>query len=143
MAQNIDELSVRALKLLPEDTATETQKRLIQLHGSLFRTRCLSCKHEMHSYEPVLAASLEGSDPGTVLNIPVNKLPRCGGNHWAGSNRFGQCGGLLRPDVVWFGEVPPLMGEVAREVTWCDLLIVVGTSSLVSARKMDAMICFD
>ncbi len=29
----------------------------------------------------------------------------------------GGCGGLLRPDVVWFGEVPPLMGEIARHIT--------------------------
>ncbi|KAF8894321.1 sirtuin [Gymnopilus junonius] len=131
VTQNLDELSLWALKLLPEPTATESQKRLVQLHGSLFRTHCLSCNHERHSYEPVLAASLDGSGPDTVVDIPVDKLPRCGGDQWSGSNRYGRCGGLLRPDVVWFGEVPPLMGEVAREVTWCDLLIVIGTSALV------------
>ena len=63
--------------------------------------------------------------------IPVEKLPRCGGDSWAGSNRYGKCGGLLRPDVVWFGEVPPQLGEIARKMTWCDLLLVVGTSALV------------
>ncbi|KDR67557.1 hypothetical protein GALMADRAFT_258223 [Galerina marginata CBS 339.88] len=130
-SQNIDELSLRALKLLPEPTATDGQERLIQMHGSLFRTRCLSCRHEMHSHEPFLAASLKDLDPEVVADIPIDKLPRCGGDQWSGSNRYGRCGGLLRPDVVWFGEVPPRMGEIAKEITWCDLLIVVGTSSIV------------
>lgn len=44
------------------------------------------------------------------------------------------CGGLLRPDVVLFGE--PLPEEVVREAfrlagKWADLLLVVGTSMLV------------
>lgn len=38
---------------------------------------------------------------------------------------------MLRPDVVWFGEIPPQLGEIARKMTWCDLLLVVGTSALV------------
>ena len=132
VTQNIDELSLRAIELLPEPLADDAQKRLIQLHGSLFRTRCLSCRHEKHNHDPALAASLEGLDAETVVDIPIERLPRCGGDEWAGSNRYGRCGGLLRPDVVWFGEVPPLMGEVARTVSGCDLLIVVGTSAIVS-----------
>jgi NAD-dependent deacetylase len=43
------------------------------------------------------------------------------------------CGGLLRPDVVWFGEYLP---EGALEAAWaaaerCDLFLSVGTSNLV------------
>jgi NAD-dependent deacetylase sirtuin 5 len=95
----------------------------------------LSCRHERHSYEPYLIASFEDLPPDLLEDgvvIPVDKLPRCGGGEWNGSNnRYGRCGGLLRPDVVWFGEVPPLMGEIERSITWCDLLIV-GTSSIVS-----------
>lgn len=105
------------------------------MHGSLFRTRCLSCRHEAQSYEPYLASSLKDLPPTSLddgVVIPTDKLPKCGGDAWNGSNRYGRCGGLLRPDVVWFGEVPPLMGEIARKMTWCDLLIVVGTSSVVS-----------
>lgn len=114
------------------------------MHGSLFRTRCLSCRHERHSYEPYLAASLEDLPPELLEDgvvIPVDKLPRCGGGEWNGSNRYGRCGGLLRPDVVWFGEVPPLMGEIARKITWCDLLIVVGTSSIVSCVYLRVFNC--
>jgi NAD-dependent deacetylase len=44
-----------------------------------------------------------------------------------------RCGNLLRPDVVWFGEMLPgrelsLAQEAARG---CDLMLVVGTSGVV------------
>lgn len=133
VTQNIDELSVRALKLLPESSAKDGLENLFPIHGSFFRTRCLSCKQVKHSYEPFLAEAFKDlpDGPDDFVDIPVEKLPKCGGDQWAGSNRYGNCGGLLRLDVVWFGEVPPLMGEVARKVTWCDLLIVIGTSAVV------------
>jgi NAD+-dependent protein deacetylase sirtuin 5 len=99
------------------------------MHGSIFRTRCTSCQHVKHSYDPYLSAALRDFKEGE--EVPVDKLPRCGGDSWAGSNRYAKCGGLLRPDVVWFGEVPAELGEIARKVTWCDLLLVVGTSALV------------
>jgi len=132
VTQNLDELSLRALRLLPESPAADGLENLMQVHGSIFRTRCLSCKHAMHSYEPILAESFKDLSDLRVVDIPVEKLPKCGGDRWAGSNRYGKCGGLLRPDVVWFGEVPPSMGEISRKITWCDFLIVIGTSSLVS-----------
>jgi len=132
VTQNIDDLSLRSLQSLPESVATTSPETFIQMHGSLFRTRCLSCNHVQHGYEPFLAASFKDCiNLKNFIEIPVDKLPRCGGDEWSGSNRFGKCGGLLRPDVVWFGEIPPLMGEIARKITWCDLLIVVGTSSTV------------
>ncbi|KJA16607.1 hypothetical protein HYPSUDRAFT_47223 [Hypholoma sublateritium FD-334 SS-4] len=132
VTQNIDELSLRSLSTLPDGVVADSIKRLIQMHGSLFRTRCLSCKKVEHSYERNISAALgDISITGGPVDIPVEKLPRCGGDEWSGSNRYGRCGGLLRPDVVWFGEVPPLMGEIARNITKCDLLIIVGTSALV------------
>ncbi|KAJ1299665.1 hypothetical protein OPQ81_011058 [Rhizoctonia solani] len=63
--------------------------------------------------------------------IPVEDLPKCGGREWAGSNRYGRCGGLLRPGVVWFGEVPEQQGGIARVFNRADVLLVVGTSALV------------
>ena len=54
----------------------------------------------------------------TFIKISADKLPHCGGDEWSGFNR---CGGLLRSDVVWFGEtIPLLMGEIARKITWCE-----------------------
>ena len=133
VTQSIDDLSLRSLQSLPESVATTAPENFIQMHGSLFKTRCLSCNHVKHGYEPYLAASFKDCiNLKNFIKIPTDKLPRCGGDEWSGSNRFGRCGGFLRPDVVWFGEIPPLMGEIARKITWCDLLIVVGTSSTVS-----------
>ncbi|KAM6494142.1 DHS-like NAD/FAD-binding domain containing protein [Amanita muscaria] len=132
ITQNIDELSLRVLDALPQDVQDIANEHTIQIHGSILRTRCTSCQHILHSYDPFLAPALKDVQADDELqDIPVDKLPKCGGDSWAGSNRYGRCGGLLRPDVIWFGEVPPQLGEVARKITWCDLLIVVGTSALV------------
>lgn len=40
-------------------------------------------------------------------------------------------GAQLRPHVVWFGEMVPMIEDAAREVTEADILIVVGTSLVV------------
>ena len=39
--------------------------------------------------------------------------------------------GRLRPDVVWFGEIPYHMDMIYRRLCECDLFIAVGTSGLV------------
>ncbi|KAF8635965.1 hypothetical protein AX15_000129 [Amanita polypyramis BW_CC] len=129
ITQNIDELCIRVLDTLPQDIKDTVKECLVPMHGSIFRTKCTSCQHTRHSYEPHLSTKLKDLKEGE--EIPVDKLPRCGGDSWAGSNRYGNCGGLLRPDVVWFGEVSPQLGEIARRITWCDLMLVVGTSALV------------
>ena len=94
VTQNVDGLHRRA-----------GTKRMVELHGNLFRARCTEC--------------------GAVtdaLQVPLPEIPpRCG------------CGGLLRPDVVWFGEALPedaLRGglDASRD---CDLMVVVGTSGVV------------
>lgn len=107
------------------------------MHGSIFVTKCTSCQKVTRSYAPSLASALEGDeDSNAKRDIPISQLPKCGGDSWTGSNRYGNCGGLLRPEVVWFGEIPPLMGEIARKMSQCDLLLVVGTSSIVSCRTL-------
>lgn len=39
--------------------------------------------------------------------------------------------GKLRPDIVWFGEIPYHMPEIERYLAVCDLFIAVGTSGAV------------
>ena len=134
VTQNIDGLSVRVLEgLSAESKETLPETPVIEMHGSIFSTRCTACRH-VHRTVTRFASDKLGeiaqTDPSRT-DIPVDELPRCGSENWAGSNRYGRCGGLLRPDVVWFGEIPPLMGEIARKMNWCDLLIVVGTSFTV------------
>jgi NAD-dependent deacetylase sirtuin 5 len=64
-----------------------------------------------YGYEPCHSASFKDCiNFKNFIMIPTDKLLRCGGDEWSESNCSGRFGGLLRPDVVWFGEVPPLMG---------------------------------
>ena len=39
--------------------------------------------------------------------------------------------GGMRPDVVWFGEIPYKLDEIAQALTQCDLFISIGTSGNV------------
>lgn len=77
----------------------------VEFHGNLFENRCFDCGR--------LASDVPR---------PCPSPPRCR-----------DCGGLLRPGVVWFGEPIPA-GALARSsaaAADCDLFLSVGTSSLV------------
>jgi NAD-dependent deacetylase len=78
---------------------------VLHLHGSIFKLKCLSCAAE----------TIDKRSPLPVLP------PRC------------DCGGLLRPGVVWFGEaLPPEVWEASEQaVRSADLLLVIGTSGAV------------
>ncbi|XP_056133171.1 NAD-dependent protein deacylase sirtuin-5, mitochondrial [Lampris incognitus] len=124
ITQNIDELHRRA-----------GSKNMLELHGSLFKTRCMSCGHESANYKSPICAALEGKgapDPNTNdAQIPVQDLPRC---------EQTACRGLVRPAVVWFGETldSDILTRVEEELDNCDLCLVVGTSSIVYPAAMFA-----
>lgn len=50
-----------------------------------------------------------------------------------GSSNCRDCkrSGGLRPDVVWFGEMPYHMGTIEAQISRCDLFIAIGTSGVV------------
>jgi NAD-dependent deacetylase len=78
---------------------------VLELHGNIQRVRCSGC-HTL--------AEVWGDDSDSV--------PRCV-----------SCGGLLRPDVVWFGEALPrdqleTAVEAARS---CEVFLSIGTSGVV------------
>lgn len=80
-------------------------RNLLELHGNIQRVRCAEC----HTFTETW-----GDDSESV--------PRCQ-----------VCGGLLRPDVVWFGESLPRDSleaavEAARS---CDVFLSIGTSGVV------------
>ncbi len=80
-------------------------QRVLEVHGSYRRARCLGCGLE----EPLDAV---------VARVRSGRLPICQ-----------SCGELVKPDVVLFGELlPPAFEEAARLVTECDLLLVLGSS---------------
>ncbi len=78
---------------------------VLELHGNLFRAKCFSEDRPVESWP-------DGDE------IP----PRCP-----------RCGGLLRPDVVWFGEMLPASTLHAAEhaALTADLFFSIGTSALV------------
>lgn len=80
-------------------------RRVREVHGSLWRLRCVGC-------------GIERED----RRVPLASVPRCE-----------ECGAVLRPGVVWFGEsLPPrVWEETAEAVSRCDLLMILGTSSVV------------
>jgi NAD-dependent deacetylase len=89
-------------------------RRIHTLHGDIWMVRCVECGAERQDWRAPLP------------EIP----PRC------------ECGGLLRPGVVWFGE--PLDAAVwtgaERASTAADVFLVIGTSAIVypAAGLIDA-----
>lgn len=81
-------------------------KTIYELHGNIERNFCVRC------YTFYNSADLE------VKNI----APKCV-----------KCGGLIRPDVVWFGEILPQdeFNEGEKAAEWSDICFVVGTSAVV------------
>lgn len=79
--------------------------KLIELHGNIQRTKCYDENKVVETWQETGA-------------VP----PRCPA-----------CGGMLRPDVVWFGEALPEDAlQSAREASGnCDIFFSIGTSSLV------------
>ncbi|HEX3146775.1 MAG TPA: NAD-dependent deacylase [Gemmataceae bacterium] len=80
-------------------------KNVLEVQGSLHRTRCTEC--------------------GAVRDRGLEALPDM--------PTCDLCGGLLRPDIVWFGEMlPSAIWETAvAAVEACDVFLVVGTSAVV------------
>jgi NAD-dependent deacetylase len=80
------------------------QRRLIHMHGQLDRVRCTSCAW----------AGRWEVDLGTG-----HACPHCGKT------------GSLRPDIVWFGEMPAAMEDIEDALEACDLFVAIGTSGNV------------
>lgn len=83
------------------------------LHGSLHHPRCFDC-----GYPFPLPDGLPREPEGGRRLSP----PECQ-----------ECGGLVRPGVVWFNELLPanILNRALESSSSCDLLIVVGTSGVV------------
>ncbi|HSQ68834.1 MAG TPA: NAD-dependent deacylase [Steroidobacteraceae bacterium] len=101
----------RALTLVTQNVDGLHQRAgstgVVEYHGNILRDRCTR-EHRVVDRAP--------DEPGAAA------LPRCA-----------VCGALLRPDVVWFGELIPqdalLLADAAASD--CDVFLSVGTSSLV------------
>ena len=86
--------------------AAAGSRKVLELHGNVWTARCLGCgaRDDLRKLDPAV------------------RPPVCA-----------ECGGLMRPDVVLFGEMPPrgVFELASRRTARADMCIVVGTSALV------------
>jgi NAD-dependent deacetylase len=80
-------------------------RHMVELHGNIWWVRCTACQTLSED-----------------RRVPLPALPACPA-----------CGGLLRPHVVWFGELlePAVVEEAYAAINQCQLMLVIGTSALV------------
>jgi len=80
-------------------------RKVVELHGSIWKVRCTGC------------GIISGDFP---VELPI--LPHCD-----------DCGKLLRPHVVWFGEnlESAVLDAADQAIEECDLFVVIGTSAVV------------
>jgi NAD-dependent deacetylase len=85
-------------------------QRVVELHGNIRRNRCLDCGNILESVDREVE--------------PV--VPRC------------PCGGMLRPDVVWFGESLPrrALEDAYLAATRCQVFFSIGTSAVVQPAAL-------
>jgi len=86
-------------------------KQVYRLHGDILETKCTNCK----GIDDLEMSLLE-------FEITDENLPRC------------QCNGILRPNVVWFGEYPwpEAFEAVRREMPRANIVLEIGFSGNVS-----------
>lgn len=80
--------------------------RVLELHGHMREATCVRCYRE----EPVDSAMLQ--------EILDGQVPRCA------------CGGVLKPNVILFGEQLPyrVFNAATAEAHRCDLILIAGSS---------------
>ncbi len=79
-------------------------KRVLEMHGSLRKCFCSKCSQKYKM-----------KDIDLTPNIPACK----------------KCNGNLRPDIVWFGEMPQFLDEIDAVLQKADYFLVAGTSGIV------------
>lgn len=80
-------------------------EKIIELHGNIWWVRCTRCESLVED-----------------RRVPLPEMPVCE-----------KCNSLLRPHVVWFGEMLDhrILDSAFEAISNCDVMIVVGTSGTV------------
>lgn len=77
---------------------------VLHMHGELLKTRCAACDHRFEDTAPF---------------GPERACPRC------------SIEGRLRPDVVWFGEMPHHLDRIYQALSEAHMFVSIGTSGSV------------
>lgn len=126
ITQNVDGLHVRA-----------GSRRVVELHGAMRRIFCLQCGQVFDRRD--LAARIEADNPWIL--VPENVALGPDGDVLPESTTGFRvpacsiCGGVLKPDVVFFGEFIPAekFREAERLVRTSHALLVAGSSLVVNS----------
>lgn len=80
-------------------------EHLSEIHGNIWKVRCTECQRVTVNHD-----------------VPLSFPPSCT-----------DCGGLLRPHIVWFGEslAPADLEHSYAALQRCDILLIIGTSGVV------------
>ena len=105
VTQNVDNLHEQA-----------GSKNVLHMHGELLKLRCQNCNNIV-DYGKGSEAS-----PHHPVPLAVNSETPC---------PFCQSQKTLRPDIVWFGEIPMYMDTIEKALSHCDLFVAIGTSGNV------------
>ena len=111
VTQNVDGLHHRAADAVAAEGVpgvSPDPAYPLEVHGAIHRDRCSRCG---------------ARSPGRAVDATTTEaLPMCEA-----------CGGMLRPDVVWFGEAldPDVIGASFEAAGKADACLVVGTSAVV------------
>jgi NAD-dependent deacetylase len=126
VTQNVDDLHARA---------GVPAKKMVQIHGDIFVTRCSRCefaKHDQPSQGYNVGGEHEGEEQDAAYGVrehvrafktaTCRRTPKCP-----------ECNAPMRPGVVWFGEQLP-WNELQRIENFldrgaCDVVIVAGTTA--------------
>ena len=83
---------------------------IVELHGNIMRNYCIDCKKEYTTDEF-----------DEIYEHNSAHIPKC------------ECGGLIRPDVVWFGEQLPqdALENAFQLAEDADVFLIIGTSAYV------------
>lgn len=93
-------------------------RRVLELHGHMREATCLTCYTVQPTTESLIRAIEEG------------QVPRCA------------CGGVLKPNIVLFGEMLPLdvFADAEWEAQFCDVMLIAGSSlEVVPAANLPMM----
>lgn len=83
-------------------------EKIIEAHGSFATQRCIECQKEY-------------PDDKTKEHVFKGEVPHCD-----------SCNGLVKPDIVFFGEaLPAVFGQNAHQTALADLVLIIGTSLTV------------
>ncbi len=125
VTQNVDDLHRRA-----------GSRYIVDLHGRLARVRCMGCgrrsarallQHELARLNPqfsrrVAAIAPDGDADLEAADFDRFRVPNCP-----------RCGGMLKPDVTFYGETIPVVRTRRAEalVAAADAVLVIGSSLMV------------